>query len=807
MTHKRGELQAGKQFQVETGPLGEAHLFALDVGFEGVRSHTGRIAAVSLDVFDTLIFRSCQSPQQVFIETANRGLQIGALSKGLFPSQFRDLRIFAESEARRQQGKDPTLDAVYALLPAGIGDRARLREIELEVESSICYLNPSAVGWVKTLKNEKVPVILVSDTYLTETELRSLLQRLGLPLKAEDIVLVSSKRKATKASGTLFQSLLALHPQLKPEEILHIGDNLQSDCRQSLSAGISGVLYSSSRQDPAGIFDFEEIFYSPILGEIRSLRALAGSLCTDVDPLHRPWYRAGAMVLGPFWAAVADWALDVAVDERADGIFPLMREAHGLVPLLKQAAKHRCLQLRIAPLYASRMVSELAILDTAEPDYYGSFFKKIALTVGDLLLQLGSPAGSEFFQRWKDVPLTDAWSKTTEAGMTVHAALTRFLDRSETRVSVAQTVETHRSLMGEYLLGVLGDSKRAVTMDIGYRGTIQKAIQRLLKPKSPNTSLVHLMAWSRGHLARLWMQNIDIRTFSDASGEDAAQVDSVLGAAMLLEQALIGEGGSVAGYRSNPDGRTVPILRPDPFSKEEHAKRAALRLGMERYQRLWLELRAKQPQRITSILSKRHEWNCLIQRLVEYPTFEEAMALGQMHHDVNAGSGAVFPLCPLEEEELARKNGVSAYARSNRKRLEPAVWTAGVVTRVDPAAHFRGVGFERHRGYFGSMLRFCSKIMAQGCDRVAVYGAGEVGQQFLRAARLLGPKPTFFVDRNRKLWGSHIEGIEIVSLEEAVNKGASAYAVASFAFIDEIQQAILQACAGANFQPAIFVPD
>jgi FlaA1/EpsC-like NDP-sugar epimerase len=109
--------------------------------------------------------------------------------------------------------------------------------------------------------------------------------------------------------------------------------------------------------------------------------------------------------------------------------------------------------------------------------------------------------------------------------------------------------------------------------------------------------------------------------------------------------------------------------------------------------------------------------------------------------------------------------------------------------------------------YFESMLEFSRRLADEGVREIAIYGAGVVGQNLIRTARLSGLKVICAVDRNQALYRTRLDGVEITSLEDAVARGIHNYAIASFAFTDEIRRSILAQYRGQPSVPGIFHPD
>lgn len=53
---------------------------------------------------------------------------------------------------------------------------------------------------------------------------------------------------------------------------------------------------------------------------------------------------------------------------------------------------------------------------------------------------------------------------------------------------------------------------------------------------------------------------------------------------------------------------------------------------------------------------------------------------------------------------------------------------------------------------------------------LVLFGAGGLGKKTLAGLRSIGIEPLAFADNNSALWGTHINGIQVMSLENAVNK-------------------------------------
>jgi hypothetical protein len=97
-----------------------------------------------------------------------------------------------------------------------------------------------------------------------------------------------------------------------------------------------------------------------------------------------------------------------------------------------------------------------------------------------------------------------------------------------------------------------------------------------------------------------------------------------------------------------------------------------------------------------------------------------------------------------------------------------------------------------------------NKINSKKVKEIIVYGAGEVGKTFVSVVKNSDIDIQCIVDRNPLLWGQHIDGIEIKNLPEAQKCDVPVYVIASFAYIEEISDTILNSYVDSGIEPTIF---
>ena len=195
------------------------------------------ISVLSLDCFDTLLWRKVAAPTDVFFVLAQT-------------EEFRrhgltaNLRAKAESQARKRKSvvsgvSEVNLREIYrtALKTATDEEIAALASREIEVEKKVCFGFAPVVALVHQAKQLGKKVIIVSDTYLCEEELTDLVYSVVPSLEGMiDSFYCSNEFGLSKSAG-IWRKLLPAIP-VRPECILHLGDNEQADIKGAVPFGI-----------------------------------------------------------------------------------------------------------------------------------------------------------------------------------------------------------------------------------------------------------------------------------------------------------------------------------------------------------------------------------------------------------------------------------------------------------------------------------------------------------------------------------------------------------------------------------------
>ena len=164
----------------------------------------------SFDIFDTLITRDVATPKGIYVcmqEVLKQQNEISCYVR----ENFCALRIHAEELARitySEKGyEDIGLDKIYeAFTLLGCLSETEIDELKkLEMQTEIAHAVGIAenIKWVKELLSKKEKIILISDMYLPEDVIRSMLVKADKVFESLPIY-VSADWNRTKYSGSLY---------------------------------------------------------------------------------------------------------------------------------------------------------------------------------------------------------------------------------------------------------------------------------------------------------------------------------------------------------------------------------------------------------------------------------------------------------------------------------------------------------------------------------------------------------------------------------------------------------------------------
>lgn len=214
-----------------------------------------RARVLTIDFFDTLVTRAVAQPTHVFAEMERRLLAGGTSAWRGFA---RD-RVEAEHRARRvAAGDDPYRDVTLGEIYGQVGtmrglshvERAGLADMERRTEVELARPVPFGTAIAGAARDRGMRVAVVSDNYMSSSHLVDMARAVGIEWLNPDDVFVSCEHRGQKFNGRIWSDVLD-RLGAKPVEVLHVGDDPESDGshprRLGMSVHVRGTMRASHR--------------------------------------------------------------------------------------------------------------------------------------------------------------------------------------------------------------------------------------------------------------------------------------------------------------------------------------------------------------------------------------------------------------------------------------------------------------------------------------------------------------------------------------------------------------------------------
>ena len=577
----------------------------LDSAPKGVR-------ILSLDCFDTLLWRNCQAPIDVFADCGGIWQRTRAEHRARLRRGFTDARTEVSIEeihrALRPRAGEARIGAAVAA--------------ELAAEARHCYAFAPTVALMQAAKAKHLKVIVVSDTYLAEPQLRALIETAAGPDVAAliDRIFCSSSYGRTKVDG-LFEPVLA-ELGVPPQAIVHVGDNVNADRHAPAALGINGVhfrQFDAAAEQRLRLEAAAAIILDPEARKTRPVfqpHRAPVSLRSEEDPA----WAFGHDVMGPLMHAFAMWLQAEARALPGAKIVFLLRDGH---------LPQRVYEALTGEAAAAGEISRFTARRTSFSD---------AAAIADFL-------GGQNRHDRVDV-LAHQLGLSCEEGRALGRTQAEF-ERAVLRPeNVGKVVERSRDFGDKIFahLAGLGVERGDTVMlvDLGYNGTVQDYLEDVLPER------FGLKLAGRYLLLREEAETgFDKKGFLDPRHFDFNALHALSGPIALIEQLSTIALGSVEDYC--PDGG--PIRKKAGAKGAQNAIRDRVQEGCVAFAQSPAAGIHRAPQSDDAV-ARRTMAAAILARLLFIPSASEVALFESFEHDVNLGTDDLFQL--FDQEEAAR---------------------------------------------------------------------------------------------------------------------------------------------------------
>jgi FMN phosphatase YigB (HAD superfamily) len=643
---------------------------ALDLHGDGIR-------ILSLDCFDTLVWRTTHAPSDVFAD--------------LPESSGPRVRVYSEEFeryfAKLSRGKtEVDLREIWGRILGSSGESGETfteqvesaAQQELALEWKHCFGYRPTAELISRAKARGMGVIVVSDTYLKEPELRALIaQAAGQDVAdAIDRIFCSCEFGLNKSAG-LFSKVLPLL-KVASDEVLHIGDNLQADHDAPARLGVRTLHLQQFDELALSQFRLEAMaasLFDPSLRHRRALRqlhrapiALRGEGGSDLDHAGQddPASRLGFRTLGPIMLGFASWVLEQCgrlASEQDSEVRPLFLLRDGHLPHQAFEAiggggfKSSRVELSRFTAFASSFSDERSVLEyLAEFGATGRFD-----ALGRQLL---------FTRNERD----QLEARIKHAGRPLEAFKTEVM-RPTNLKKIMDRSSGFADRLVQYLRRHAGveNGQCLAFVDLGYAGTVQDRLAPVLADRMGVS--VHGLYMLLRDVAR-WKQ--DKLGFIGPDRYDYRSLDSLCAYVAIVEQLSTIEQSSVVDYTQ--DG--APIRQSTDLKSRQSEIRQKAQAGCLTFVREHARAYAGKPSGF-DIEGLRDTACGSLARLLFFPVRNEIELFRGFEHDVNMGVQDKVTL--FDESASARgliKRGLF-YTNDNPRQFLPAeIRLAGMQTSL-----------------------------------------------------------------------------------------------------------------------------
>jgi FMN phosphatase YigB (HAD superfamily) len=642
--------------------------FILPHALPGALNGRDGIKLLSLDCFDTLLWRDTHAPKDLF---------------GALPETTVTQRQWAEERARlaaelREKRGEVSIEEIYReLLPNGCADTrtAGVRN-EIDAEAAHCFAFRPTVELMRTAKRRGLQVIIVSDTYLNPDQLRGLIAAAAGDDVAAliDRVFCSATYGKAKSEG-LYEFVLK-ELSVKPHEILHIGDNKRADVGGVAPFGVHTLhlkQFAESTEQRLRLEAAVGTMLHPAASEIALTHQPHRAALSVEEPVIADQAEAfGFATLGPVlhgfdrWLADEAEALQAKHGGKVHHVF-LMRDGH-LPQLMYQARSGQAghaLEISRFTATASTFVDAEAVERYLEIEVEGDpivVARQMLLPKDEIdaivkKLPRGNAAirGQAFF---------NAITTPSRIRRIVKAS-TAFADRL-----VAHVRRTVDPQPGDTLMLV----------DLGYNGSVQNEVEALLV----RSFGVHV-AGRYLLLREQFRAGYDKRGFIGHDHYDGYTLEALCANVAVLEQLCTAAQGSVVDYAA--DG--AAIRKGNSIKSRQSAIRERIQAGAIRFARIQADVTIRSAS-VNQASMWRRGAAAVMGRLMYMPVADELAVLGQFEHDVNLG---VDNTVALFDSEIARKGlrqrGLFYMKGADRMYLPAELQGEGLALKLSLLAHKR----------------------------------------------------------------------------------------------------------------------
>ena len=585
---------------------------------------------ISFDIFDTLITRIVDRPEAVF-ELMEKMENIPNFSK-IRQEKQAEIGIILMQEKNYPHA---TLDEIYDYIKetTTIKNTSYLKEKEIELEKEMLFPNKEMEDIVAFAKKENKRIIVTSDMYLDLKTVKDILKKCGY--NKFDHIYLSSLEKKAKFNSELFDVVIEKE-KVKPNEILHIGDNYNHDYINAKERGLKVYHYKNTLIDSKST----NLTFSFHNGICRLLKLNEKDFFTNLGA------KAGLLYLGLFKELMT-------LDSKK--IYFLARDGYNLYRLFNKYGKDK----KAIYVYASRramLIPSITEINDETVNNLPPF--TFGQTVGEIL---------------DYVSLKDVFTKEdlNKVGISSFSDTIKTLDDftkvhnlyKNKKKEVLKVCQKERKAAFTYFNNLDLSKEGNIFFDCGWNGSSQYFLENLLNALNINAKIKFYYTGILDNAkSRKQLQGKDFNSYLFSINDNLDLAGRLIDNIVILELFFGAPHNSLYHYAKNKNGYVLEDLEKDLDYKKK------IYNGLDFYFSKALPFFKKY-----SIPILRDDAISPILNLIEHPTEEEAIMIGNIPNvdGFAAKKGMIKYIAKVTMEDLKSNENTEIY------------WKKGLLTRPD----------------------------------------------------------------------------------------------------------------------------
>lgn len=516
---------------------------------------------VAFDIFDTLLVRTLLHPDHTKQLLANNLPETAR-------EEFLRSRAAAEVSVREKLRKDVSITDIYQELTNCYGidadEALRMQKLESAIEKASVTCRPDMLEMFNFAKSNGKKVIIVSDMFLSLETITEMLNENGY--SGWDNIFLSSNRGVRKDTGELYKLILDEY-KVSGSEFIMIGDNERSDFQLPIDEfGIRGMHVLRATDLALHIQEYSKVAKKAYVGNLddeltfgilvnKNLNKIADFNPNNLKLFSSDAYQVGFNLVGPLLTAFAGWVKNISETQNIKSLYFLAREGKLIKDVYDLWFEGTGSPVQSHYLIVSRRAVNVPniktlddVLAIAESTFYANTIniflrERFGLNLSEDKLKEICSQGL-----WEIGKLVEIHNKNTDE---VKGVLDYLLP------DILNDAKEERDALLQYLsdVGFTTATDKAV-VDVGYSGTIQKALIKLL-----STNVDGLYLATQDNVSRGLESGTATGCYVDKS-QGVIHADSLIFKhSFVLEKLLSSDDSQVIKYIIEKSGEVLPAFK------------------------------------------------------------------------------------------------------------------------------------------------------------------------------------------------------------------------------------------------------